>query len=148
MGNKISSERHYLMLQVAVATVKKETTVQNGVVCAKPKSQNWDLIPNLITISTFPRVGVSNQSIWHYSISTSEVIYLMDPCHPPREGDVAWNNQLFARVTFLPCLLLPIRVFHCVKLFRAHFCLLDGMLPDSFNKTNTTVKTYSVEFVS
>ena len=108
---------------------KKREQVQNGVT-GHQTSPNQDLIPNLMAVSASLRNGILNQSIWNYLVSTREVICLIDPCCPLKEGDLATDNPLFAGVTSLSRPLLPIKAFPFVQLLGTPFCLLDGMLPN------------------
>ena len=99
-----------------------------------PMSQNQELMLNYSLTS--PRNGIFNQSIRNNLISTSEIMYLVDPPNLPylcalKEGDLVTSNLLFASITSLSHSLLPIKVFHSVWLLRAPFCPLDAMLPSS-----------------
>lgn len=91
---------------VSLAPLKKRLQAPNGVTSVKPLSPNEHSRPNLITVSTCSVSDILNRSIWAHLISTSEVICLIDTCHPLREGDFAWNNPLFAS-NFLPPPSLP-----------------------------------------
>lgn len=53
-----------------------------------PISAKHYLTPNLISVSAFPKNVTFNQSVCNYLVSTSEVICLIDPCLPPKEGDL------------------------------------------------------------
>ena len=48
-----------------------------------PMSTNWDLLPNPNAISAFPRNITFNQLVWDYLVSTSEVIFPIDPVFSP-----------------------------------------------------------------
>ena len=85
-----------------------------------PLSENQDFIPNLIAVLASPRNMTSNESIWNYLVSTSDVTCLIDTWLFPNEGDLTWSNLFFARIDSLPCFRLPVEVFH----FGASFCLL------------------------
>lgn len=117
-------------------------------VILSPTSPNEDLIPNLVSVSASPRNEILNQSIWNYLASTSEVICLVDPCHPLKKGDFDTANLFFPGLTSSFCSLLLIKVFHLVQLLGAPFCLLVGMRPiqEPLNTANKIFKIYSVQF--
>lgn len=53
-----------------------------------PLSENQDFIPNLIAVLASPRNMTSNESIWNYLVSTSDVTCLIDTWLFPNEGDL------------------------------------------------------------
>lgn len=89
-----------------------------------------------------------NQLVWNFLVSTKEVICLIGPCCSPEEGDLALNNQLFARITSLFCLLLPVKssiLYSSSELFPVWYmgcCLIHELL----NKANKRFKIYPAEF--
>ena len=90
---------------------------QHGVTRAKPHDTNGDLILNLVTVAAFPGNKIINQSVWNF-------------LPPPREGDLATDNQELACVAFCPAP-AACRICHSVPLLGAPLCLLEDMLPDS-----------------
>lgn len=52
------------------------------------------LLPNSIIILASPKNGILNQSIWSYMVSISEVICLIDPFCPLKQGDFATKKSL------------------------------------------------------
>lgn len=75
-----------------------------------PTSANPDLIPNVVVASASPRNLTFKQSIWNHLVSSGEVIFPTDSAIPQGRCPCL-NNPLFAGITFLRCLLLPIDVF-------------------------------------
>ena len=72
-----------------------------------PTSANQDLTAVLVS----PKNVLFNQSVWNHLVSTSEVMCWIDPCLPPWESDLAWNNLLFANKLPFPTLFLPLKTF-------------------------------------
>ena len=76
--------------------LKRDNRPQMGSLVLSPMSPNRDSTPSLIIVSTSLRSGILDQSIWNSLVSIREVIPLIDPCCPPKEGDLVTNNPLFA----------------------------------------------------
>lgn len=92
--------------------VKKKRQVQNGAAYVKP---HQDLIVNLIAVSTCPQSRILNHSVWHFLISTSEVISIIcmrRPPSPPPKGRWPYLKQLLV--------ITSLSRHHSVP---AHFCL-------------------------
>ena len=64
-------------------------------------SPNLNLIPFLITVSASPRHGILNQAIWNYLVSTSEVIFLIDPVILALKGKGILPQPICFRCNFL-----------------------------------------------
>ena len=81
--------------------LKTRQLAQNGVTYARPLVTK----PRLNNHFGSPRNGILNQSLRNCLVDTSDVIGLMDPCHPLKESDLAPVSPLFASIT--SCSLLP-----------------------------------------
>lgn len=61
--------------------------MEEALVLRSPTLANQDLIPNLIAVSGSSRKATFNQSTWNYLASMGEVICLIDPSLPTKEGN-------------------------------------------------------------
>ena len=124
--------------------IQKRQQAPNGVTCTKPMSPNWDFVPKLITISTSPRSGLLNQSVWNYLVSTSKVICLLDPCYPLKEGNLATNNPLFASNFLFPPRSVNKRLPFCTDLWSSSLSArLDiAWFKMMFAQINSKILTY------
>lgn len=80
-----------------------------------------------ITVMT-SRNGILNESARKCLTTTSQVIYLTDSCHPFKESNFAMTKAAYWSCMTCSCSLLPVKVFHSVRLLRHPFCALDWIL--------------------
>ena len=137
-----SSGSDLTVRELGLLKERRRRRAQGGVACAKPTSPNGETS----LVSASPSCGISVQSIWNLLVRTSEAICLTGPCRPLKEGDLDPKRPTLL-VTSLSGPLLPPKLLHFARLFRAPCCLLGCCLThESSNKACKSFHMYSAGF--
>ena len=100
MGFMLSVITYLFSSQYSIASCSTEKTrqqTQNGVFQAKPHV----IKPRHYYNFCSPRNAILIQSVKNHMIKTNQLIYLVDPCYPLKEINIAITNPLLYQYYFL-----------------------------------------------